>query len=109
MYTKNTIKNSLAKLNAAIEHLEIMTHELNIPIVTFLKSNNNANFIQLLQETNLPPTILKNQLSDLEKVGILQITQEADIRYYSLDQYKLLRIQLLTKQVMEQPIGIFNT
>ena len=109
MHTNNTIKNSLARLNDAIEHLEVMTHELNIPILTYLKSITTADFIQLKKGTNLPAPLLQKQLKTLEKVGILQIYQEEDIRYYSLDQYKLLRIQLLTKQLMEQPIGIFNT
>jgi hypothetical protein len=109
MYTNNTIKNSLAKLSAAIEQLEVITHDLNIPIISFLKSITTADFIQLKKGTNFPDALLQEQLITLEKVGILQIYQEEGIRYYSLDQYKLLRIQLLTKQLIEEPVGIFNS
>ncbi|KAA3637049.1 MAG: hypothetical protein DWQ02_07295 [Bacteroidetes bacterium] len=108
MYTNNTIKRSLARLSQAIENLEIISHERSIPIVRFLKSNATANFFQLQQETNLPPLQLQEQINALKKVGVLKVSGDKDLRTYELDQYKILRIQLITKQLIEHPIEIHD-
>ena len=110
MYTNNTIKRSLARLSQAIENLEIISHERSIPIVRFLKSNATANFFQLQQETNLPPLQLQEQINSLVKVGIVKVThtENDDVRTFELDQYKMLRIQLMTMQLIEQPIEIHD-
>jgi predicted transcriptional regulator len=108
MYTNNTITRSLARLSQAIENLEIILHDRSIPIVRYLKSNATAVFFQLQQETNLPPIQLQEQLSALERIGMIKTTTLGDVKTYELDQYKMLKIQLLTMQLIEQPIEIHD-
>jgi uncharacterized protein (UPF0147 family) len=106
MYTNNTITKSLARLNQAIESLEVILHDRSIPIVRYLKSNATASFFQLQQETNLPPIELQGQIAALERIGIIKASTSEDLRTYQLDQYKMLKIQLLTMQLIEQPMEI---
>lgn len=104
MYTNNTIKKSLEQLNKAIENLEILSHEWSIPILRHLKSVSAATFSQLLHETNLTSDTLSNQLSALEEAGIIK----NDDDNFELDQYKLLRIQLITKQLIDNPVSVYG-
>ncbi len=108
MYTNNTITRSLARLSQAIENLEIILHDRSIPIVRYLKSNATASFFQLQQETNLPPIKLQEQVSALERIGIIKTRTLGDVSTYELDQYKMLKIQLLTMQLIEHPIEIHD-
>ncbi|MCB0652000.1 MAG: hypothetical protein KDC85_12050 [Saprospiraceae bacterium] len=108
MYTNNTIKGSLARLSYAIQNLEIISHEWSIPILRFLRSNDSVDFIQLQHETNLPPIILQKQIDALQEVGIVKISKEKNVRMYEMDHYKMLRIQLMVKQLIDQPIQIYD-
>ena len=108
MYTNNTISRSLARLSQAIENLDIISHERSIPILMFLKTHAKADFFQLQQETNLPPLHLQQQIKALMEVGVLKVTSMEEEKYYELDHYKMLRIQLLTKRLIEQPVEIHN-
>lgn len=108
MYTNNTIKDSLVRLSSAIQNLEIISHEWSIPILRFLRSKDSVDFIQLQHETNLPPIILQKQIDALQEVGIVKISREKNVRMYAMDHYKMLRIQLMVKQLIEQPIQIYD-
>lgn len=106
MYTNDTIKKKLAKVSMAIESLEVISNELNLSIIKFLKKHAEVNFLQLQNETELSLIQLQKSLLALTKNGIIQTQNCTFEKRYVLNHYKLLRIQLLTKALVQQPIEV---
>ena len=106
MYTNDTITKKLAKASKAIESLEIISNELNLSIIKFLTKHSEVNFLQLQNETGLSLIQLKEGLLALSKNGIIQTKSCTFEKRYVLNHYKLLRIQLLTKALIQQPIEV---
>ena len=106
MYTNNTIKKKLAMVGKAIESLEIISNELNLSIIKFLKNHSEVNFFQLQNETGLSFTQLEKRLLALSKNEIIQIKNCTLEKRYALNHYKLLSIQLMTKALVQQAIKV---
>lgn len=104
MYTNNTIEKRISTVRKAIQSLETIGNEVNLAIIHFLKSESEASFSNLRAETGLPAIQLEKHLQLLSKTDILEVKGFSPEKSYALNQYKLLKIELLTKALVRQPI-----
>ena len=105
-YTSSTIEKRISSVRKAIQCLETIGNEVNLSIIHFLKSHSEVSFSRLRAEIGISSIQLEKYLQFLSKNDILEIKGSSSEKRYTLNQYKLLKIQLLTKALIRQPIEV---
>ena len=96
----------MSTVGKAIQSLETIGNEVSLSIIHFLKSHSEASFSCLLVETGLSAIQLESYLQFLSKNDILEVRGFAAEKRYTLNQYKLLRMQFLVKELITDAVKI---
>ncbi|GJM36084.1 MAG: hypothetical protein DHS20C18_50850 [Saprospiraceae bacterium] len=97
---------SYTKLPKAIGILETLSFEFNTQVLDFLKEVNQASMLELAIHFGWEISILERRLEALCQTGVVLRNDRLDDTHFSLNHYRLLRIQTLSRKLISVPVNV---
>ncbi len=105
MNTWDTFR-SYKKLQKAIGFLETLSYEFNTQVLDYLKEVKQASTLDLAIHFGWEMTTLEGRLEALCQTGVVLRNEGHDDTQYSLNHYRLLRIQTLSRKMVSVPVNV---
>ncbi len=105
MNTWDTFR-SYKKLQKAIGFLETLSYEFNTQVLDYLKEVNQASILDLAIHLGWELSTLERRLEALCQTGVVLRKESQQDTHYSLNHYRLLRIQTLSRKLVSVPVNV---